>query len=649
MDGRETDVLVLQEDKISYVLAGKNLLSDSAAGGAIASVPEVLGTQIARTEKYGISFNPESYVQWGYDRYFTDVKRGAVLQLVGNSYSNEQLKVVSEMNMRTWFRDRFNESFNTQKLGGFDPYMNEYVLVVNDKELPINVQCLDCGVSQTFTLSGSSTIKGPYTYCVNLGSIVGDVTISWNVLSISEGATFSILAEYNGGIYSPASTFDTFLTFNKNVVTATTCNIFIIYDGDITLSITADCPIPEPIKLVEIVLTSNSDAGDLLYTEYRYTSGSYISPLQSNLVTFASGTSNPLVSRYNITSGSAGFGSFPPAGSTMTLRTNKYGVADKDFNPLTNKFRYYRSSTLYNNNSIDLNTLLGLSVEATPITGGPIVYQADFTVPPSIEGENLYLIWDMRAAVQTQLCYTSGIGIDDPVRDVCCNCLDSCCVSVNIENVGISAGKVYLPNGYCSNNFGNIVYLNPGNSIDICAKIFPGEDLNYTILEGDLNVNVDIVKEDCSCETKCPYGCERWVYYNKSGFTNTISYIDCTTGEQLNLTVPGNQFAVFCTLIYSIPPSVLSGEFGGFFQQVSGCTDVCCEGEPCTEFIITAFSPISVQYNQCGVGNTTVSYGIGTYNICVTYPFLPQITGDSYSYELSLNCGCGGDVVVPIG
>lgn len=63
LDGRETDVLTLQEDKVSYVLSGKNLLSDAAAGGAITSVPEVLGTQIARVEDYGNSFNPESYVQ----------------------------------------------------------------------------------------------------------------------------------------------------------------------------------------------------------------------------------------------------------------------------------------------------------------------------------------------------------------------------------------------------------------------------------------------------------------------------------------------------------------------------------------------------------------------------------------------------------
>ena len=70
LSGRETDILTLQEDKISYVLAGKNLLSDAAAGSAITSVPEVLGTQIARVEEYGISQNPESFVQYGFNKFF---------------------------------------------------------------------------------------------------------------------------------------------------------------------------------------------------------------------------------------------------------------------------------------------------------------------------------------------------------------------------------------------------------------------------------------------------------------------------------------------------------------------------------------------------------------------------------------------------
>ncbi|GAG22107.1 unnamed protein product, partial [marine sediment metagenome] len=136
IDGRETDVLTLQEDKISYVLSGKNLLSDSTGGGSIASVPEVLGTQIARIEEYGVSMNPESYTKWGMDKFFTDAKRGAVIQLKGTSAQNERLTVISEQGMRSWFRDLFLESFNTQKLGGFDPYMNEYVLSSNDTFIP---------------------------------------------------------------------------------------------------------------------------------------------------------------------------------------------------------------------------------------------------------------------------------------------------------------------------------------------------------------------------------------------------------------------------------------------------------------------------------------------------------------------------------
>ena len=70
MHARETDILILQEDRITYVLASKNLISDSTGGGVIASVPQILGTQIARIEEYGISYNPESFVAHGYDYVF---------------------------------------------------------------------------------------------------------------------------------------------------------------------------------------------------------------------------------------------------------------------------------------------------------------------------------------------------------------------------------------------------------------------------------------------------------------------------------------------------------------------------------------------------------------------------------------------------
>jgi len=419
LDGRNTDILTLQEDKISYVLAEKNLLSDASAGGIITATPEVLGTQIARTEKYGISFNPESYVQWGYDRFFTDVKRGAVIQLKGGDSQAEQLVVISEQSMRTWFRDTFNASFNTQKLGGFDPYMNEYVLSMNDEKLPINPQCLACGVSQTFTLSVAPTeVSKTFTYCVDLGPLVGISEISWDFISIEEGATLNVAANYNGTIVESNPTDENgSIFFDKNLISIETVEITLTYTGDMVVSILADCCQAEPMTIVEVVLTNNSEAGSTIHTQYRYTNGSFIGPLISNLVLFGSGTASPLVSRYNAVSGFVGAGSFPPEGSNMRLSTNAIAPDDYIFNIAQDKFRYLRSSTLYENNSVDMNALLVASTIATPNTGAAPLYYADFIVPLSSNGEYLYLIWDLRDAIPAELCFgTTRI-------DSCCNCV----------------------------------------------------------------------------------------------------------------------------------------------------------------------------------------------------------------------------------
>jgi hypothetical protein len=416
LDGRETDVLVLQEDKISYVLASKNLISDSSGGGVIASVPEVLGTQIARSEKYGISFNPESYVQWGYDRFFTDAKRGAVIQLRGNSYSSDELKVISEMNMRTWFRDTFNESFNTQKLGGFDPYMNEYVLSSNTLELPYTPECLDCGISQTFTLSTLEEEIKTTSYCVDLGPVVGFADVNYTVSAISEGSSFEIVVEYNGvtdttGWVSVGGV----ITFDKNFVSEETALITINYTGDLTLSVLADCCNAASLTIVQIVLTNDYESGDTVHTQYRYVDGSFTSPLQSSLVTFASGTDTPLVSRYNVTTNFVGTGAFPPTGSVVSLISNKFATDTFVFNPSEDEFKYHVSDILYGNNSTDLTTLLGLATTATPNAGGGDVNYADFTVP-ALENY-LYLIWDFRQSIPVTLCYS-----DVDIIDVCCNC-----------------------------------------------------------------------------------------------------------------------------------------------------------------------------------------------------------------------------------
>ena len=416
MDGRETDILVLQEDKISYVLSSKNLISDATGGGVIASVPEVLGNQIARSEKYGISFNPESYVHWGYDRFFTDVKRGAVIQLRGNSAGSDQLIVISEMGMRTWFRDTFNESYSTQKLGSFDPYMNEYVLSSNDIQLPINVECLECGISQTFTLSTIGEEQKLVEYCVDLGPNVGIADVVYTVNAISQGASFEISIDYDNETTSTGEvTTSGVLQFNKDKVSVETSNVRINYTGDITLTVIANCCAENNLTIVQVVLTNDYNAGDTIHTNYRFIDGAYTSPLQSNLTIFSSGTNNPLVSRYGVTSGPIGSGAFPPAGSTLSLIASKLSTDTFVFNPSTDKFKYYTSNTLYSNNSTEISNLLSLAITATPNQGTAGNNYAEFVVPAL--DEYLYLIWDFRASTSVSLCYS-----DESTVDACCGC-----------------------------------------------------------------------------------------------------------------------------------------------------------------------------------------------------------------------------------
>jgi hypothetical protein len=410
LDGRETDVLALQEDKISYVLAGKNLLSDSTGGGAVTSVPEVLGTQIARIEKYGISFHPESYVQWGYDRYFTDVKRGAVIQLKGGGGAGDALNVVSEKGLRTWFRDNFIESFNTQKLGGFDPYMNEYVLSTNDVELPQPQECLSCGIGQTFTIAAGDTVS----YCVDLGVVVGQTTISYSVAAEST-ADFRVNAVYNNVTVTSGVTDDSgTLTINKTLNNVNEVVISIIATETVTITVNASCPVAAEVTILSVTLSSSPESGLFIHNEYRYTNGTFVSPLQSNLITFGTGSVSPIVSQYDVLTGLPGTAGFPPAGSTMQLAYNKIGFDNFVFDSSSDEFRYLRSNTLYGNNVNDMLALIAAST-SVPVTGAGNFYSGTFTVPSN--GQYLYLIWDYRNSQSIELCYSNTSS-----SDACCGC-----------------------------------------------------------------------------------------------------------------------------------------------------------------------------------------------------------------------------------
>lgn len=122
---RDTDLIVFQEDKVSKVLYGKSLLMNADGTSNVTSIDDVLGQQVTFKGEYGISSNPESFCFDGYNIYFIDVKRGAVMKL-GNNGLND----ISKNGMRQFFRDNFKNSIDGIKLGAYDTYLDQFVISV---------------------------------------------------------------------------------------------------------------------------------------------------------------------------------------------------------------------------------------------------------------------------------------------------------------------------------------------------------------------------------------------------------------------------------------------------------------------------------------------------------------------------------------
>ena len=423
LDTRETDLFVLQEDKISYVLAGKNLLSDAAAGSAITSVPEVLGTQIARTEDYGNSFNPESYVRWGADKFFTDSKRGAVIQLSGQG-RNEQLSVISEFGMRSWFRNLFIEGLHTQKLGAFDPYMNEYVLASNNIEIPFDVEASGCGRNfQNIKVNAAFTTR---TLFVDFDEQLGLSTIFWAFPATLAAGTSVTITMTSGSdslvttLNSSSGSAGTF-TFTKNDPTTKRVKVVIQYQAGDPITFTnfvVGCLEGDSITVRTIVLTDNVEANETITTQYDYSPSGTIFRFQrvSNLVTFSSGV-NPFASRYSSSVGFQGQTNIPTDSSNVKMYINKLSGNTFDVDTTLNKFRYLITTTNYGNNRTDLQSLIDASTELS-VTGSAPEYSANFNMPSSVaSGSILYLVWDLRKPTAVNLCF------DDTSHDnACCNC-----------------------------------------------------------------------------------------------------------------------------------------------------------------------------------------------------------------------------------
>jgi len=420
---RKTDILTLQEDKISYVLAGKNLLSDAAAGGALTSIPEVLGIQVARIEDYGISNNPESFAVRGGEVFFTDVKRTAVLNLRGGSAQSDQLNIVSNFGLKNWFRDEFKNSLGTQKLGGFDPYMNEYVLGINDEKLPFEIDNYACGV----TISQQLFI-GTYEFTLEVGDTVGDVVFNYD---------FSLGSANISVIYDTVYVINELIdgtgtvSFIKNSVFPTTVTVIIESEEACSYVLTPNCPVSQEITVFRVVANSPTAVDETIHNSYKWTLGTFNSPYSTDYVLLESDG----VSLFESVTGMASVGVIPAIGSTITLESNK--LTGDTFVFENNSFKYLVSDTLYTD--ADINTLLTTSTLATPVlnpsTGS---YTTSFVYTNTLDKQYLYLIWDYVKSYEIELCY------DETSYEVACDACEPTSYGFNMSLLGSSA-----PNEAC--------------------------------------------------------------------------------------------------------------------------------------------------------------------------------------------------------
>ena len=408
----ETNLLVLQEDKISNVLLSKQALQAAQGAGVVATSTAVLGTQIARIEEYGISNNPESFAAYGDTRYFTDTSRGAVIQLKGTGGVQDKLTLISELGMRSYFRDNFIEYPDTQKIGAFDPYMNEYVLSSNTIGLPNAYQSnteipVECGA--TF---GAYDYNEPIIYNVNLGEAQGNVVV---IYAITGAVT--IAYEWSSVSASiPGATGSGSFNFNKNTANPTNLKITITPTGSYTAKFKVSCPAVNELTIINVALGSVSDDGLFIHDEFYWSDGTITSPVESTQTAFSfTPFDTNRLARYTSITGIESEGLFPANNATVYMASNKIdfdtlvfspasGYPGPTIPPAADKFSFLVSNTLYTSSQADINALVAAATDITTVTNPSTgYYEANFTYSNPSNQTYLYLIYNYAGVVATSL------------------------------------------------------------------------------------------------------------------------------------------------------------------------------------------------------------------------------------------------------
>ena len=380
LHARDADVVVFQEDKVSKVLYGKNLLSDSVGGGNVASIPQVLGTQITYVGEYGISENPESFASWGNNMYFTDAKRGAILQLGLNGIFE-----ISQLGMSDYFKDLFRDNLTTQKLGAIDPFKEQYVLSSNSISAP------PCN----FIITPNTT--GRFGSSLSTSTVDVKSSKAWAVelLDTGDGNNWVTINGSNPS-YSGYGNETINIKVLTNSGTQRQLNFRITGCDNTPITIPFIQSAQKPLTIDVIGIGSTADANINLNTNSSYTfTNSAVGNIDFNNQKIIQ-NNQPFLD--NVFEDIEGYQAVPKSGDTVTLKAPQTGAVNrKSFDPtMGTKMYYLVSNTRYNQSQIDNLLNDSSTVEITPtLSAGN--FEGGFTFSRPSDEKYLYLVYDYRS------------------------------------------------------------------------------------------------------------------------------------------------------------------------------------------------------------------------------------------------------------
>jgi len=125
----DTNLIIFQERKVNRALIDKDAIYTQEGQPVQTASNVVIGAITPYAGEYGISRNPESFAVYGYQKFFTDADKGAVLMLSSNGINE-----ISSFGMYDFFRDEFSILGGGNAIGGWDIHNKCYTLSVKAGE-----------------------------------------------------------------------------------------------------------------------------------------------------------------------------------------------------------------------------------------------------------------------------------------------------------------------------------------------------------------------------------------------------------------------------------------------------------------------------------------------------------------------------------